>query len=141
MPPPLADDRPTVPALSTTPTPSPNGASRPAPAPDEAPAPDDGADTAAEVARLRRELQTVKAGLRAASRRSVWELPQVFRTDDEFREHLETLRELREQDPPGEGLADDEQPDPEALKEFLAFAERRREIAAEARRLRLAAND
>ena len=92
---------------------------------------------------VRRDLQTLKAGLRLASRPSLLELPRVFQTEEEHQEHLQILRELRERDESDGGLEDDggpeegEEPDPGVLAEHLAWVERRREIAEEARRMRL----
>ena len=88
---------------------------------------------------LRRDLRLLKQSLRAASRPSVSELPRVFQTDAEFEEHRRILRDLRERDR-GEDETPDETPDPEAVEALVEWAERRREIAAEARRLRLSSN-
>ena len=123
-------------------SPGSNGAPREAPSgPTHAADP---VDPGRRIESLRHDLRMLKLGLRAASRPSLLELPAVFQTDEELEEHRRTLRELREEDlRERDAPADepgDETPDPEAVKEFVAWAERRREIAAEARRLRLVSN-
>ena len=59
--------------------------------------------------------------------------PVVFESEEDAAEFDATMRELRAQDPPGGLLEEGEQPDPEKVREIVAWAEERRAAAARAR--------